>query len=54
MLLLPVPAFAYWAFGTLESMVFGGLLVWGLVLGLREVEVGAHGGDRRSRSRSPT
>ncbi len=41
LLLLPVPAFVYWAFGTLESMVFGGLLVWALALGLREVEAGA-------------
>ncbi|HEX2464064.1 MAG TPA: hypothetical protein VHR17_05505, partial [Thermoanaerobaculia bacterium] len=45
LLLLPVPAFAYWAFGTLESMVFGGLLVWGLVLGLREVETNAMRGS---------
>jgi hypothetical protein len=45
LVLLPVPAFAYWAFGTLESMLFGGLLVCGLALGLREVEVGAMRGS---------
>jgi arabinofuranosyltransferase len=44
-LLLPLPAFAYWAFGTLEAMVFGGLLLWGVVLGLREVETGAFRGS---------
>jgi arabinofuranosyltransferase len=45
LLLLPLPAFAYWSFGTLEAMALAACLVWGVALGWREVETGRFRGS---------